>query len=294
MGNTESTIKEYENRPLFLSKYNWILSYPLRQYDYINLDKFGKNSNIDKKYVDLRINCPPVLDNENIPVHPISTVCSMLNYQLNRNKLNTFPPSRLFIYHNCNFFNNVTSLFTYEIIFKSIEKYGFCSEIDFRFNENNLEQKPDLKHYDIAEAYKFVEIYKVNNNLEVLKKMLINDMPIMAGIVLYTDLGKIVDKLWIPEKEDIKVGGITCLIVGFSDDRKCFFAKFAFGKNFGNSGYIMIPYEYIEDTHLTPELYYLDLKKNRIEGFLNQRRETISLEKKMKTTSSYNNTNSFF
>ena len=32
----------------------------------------------------------------------------------------------------------------------------------------------------------------------------------------------------------------------------------AFGKNFGISGYIMVPYTYVNDKELVPEIYYLD------------------------------------
>ena len=47
-------------------------------------------------------------------------------------------------------------------------------------------------------------------------------------------------------------------------------------------------YDYLSDTELVPELYYIDLKKNRINGFLNQRRETISLENRIKEGVSVN------
>ena len=56
----------------------------------------------------------------------------------------------------------------------------------------------------------------------------------------------------------------------------------AYGKTFGVSGYITIPYKYILDIELVPEIYYIDLKKNRIEGSINQNREVLSLENKIK------------
>ena len=45
---------------------------------------------------------------------------------------------------------------------------------------------------------------------------------------------------------------------------------------------ITIPYKYILDIELVPEIYYIDLKKNRIEGSINQNREVLSLENKIK------------
>lgn len=302
MGNSSSKPDSREIIPVFKNKYNWILSYPLREYDYINLNKLlvhttDRNSidAVEKNFVDLRINCPPVLNIQDIPVHPIASVCSLLNYQLNRNKLNTFPPSRLFIYHNCFFFEDVRSLFSFEVIFKALQRYGFCSEIDYRFGPEHLELKPSAKLYDVAEAYKFMDIFRVPNDLSTIKKMLQYDMPVLVGLVLYMDLNRIVDKLWMPEADDHKIGGTTGLVVGYSDDRQCFFVKFAYGKEFGSSGYILVPYDYIADASLTPELFYLDLKKNRIEGFLNQRRETRKMETSMNSnTKNYNSLQSLF
>jgi len=286
MGTTSSQPVHTKSLDYFSKKYNWVLSYPMTKYTEINNENFSKIlNNIDtseKKYIDLRVNCPPILNIHDIPVHPIASVCSMLNYQLNKNGLPTFPPSRLFIYHNCNYFPNVNSIISFESVFKSIEKYGFCSEIDFLYNKDNLVVLPSQKNYQVAEAFKFLSIYRIVNDIELIKIMLKHEMPLLIGIVLYTDLLNVIDKLWVPDLSiDKKIGGTTALIVGYSDDRECFFLKFGYGKEFGSSGYIMMPYNYLINKNLVPEIYYIDLKKNRINGFINQRRKTISLENRI-------------
>lgn len=287
MGTTNSQPIQSNSLTYFSKKYNWVLSYPITKYTLINnnnLSKLINNINNDeKKYIDLRVNCPPILNVYDIPVHPIASICSILNYQLNKNGLPTFPPSRLFIYHNCRYFPDVHSIISFESIFNAIEKYGFCSEVDFAYNKDNLVNLPSQKNYQVAEAFKFISVYRITNDIELIKLMLKHEMPILIGIVLYTDLSNVIDKLWLPDLNiDKKIGGTTAIIVGYSDDRKCFFLKFAYGREFGSSGYIMLPYEYISNSNLIPEIYYIDLKKNRINGFINQRRETISLENKMK------------
>ena len=99
--------------------------------------------------------------------------------------------------------------------------------------------------------------------------------------------------MWIPDLSiDNRIGGITGLIVGYSDDRECFIVKMAFGKSFGISGYVMVPYNYVIDKELVPEIYYLDLKKNRIEGFINQKRDVISLNDH-KNLKKYNDDSSY-
>ena len=119
-GTSSSQIDTNGNNFLFHKKYNWIPAYPMKEYDYINKDNYSKyitgHVDLEKKYVDLRPDCPPILDINDIPVHPIASVCSIINYQLNKNKLPLFPPSRLFIYHNCCFFEGLNSIFSFEVI----------------------------------------------------------------------------------------------------------------------------------------------------------------------------------
>ena len=277
MGNTGSTLKESNSN--FNNKFNWILSYPMLEYPFYNIDNISKDNL--KNYIDLRLECPPVINIGVIPIHPIASVVSILNYQLVKNKLTIFPPSKLFIYNNCKYFENISGILSFEVIFKAIEKYGFCSEIDYMYHTENISNLPSPHHYTSAEPYKFIEIFRVKNDLNTLKIILNEKQPILIGFVLYLDLFKIVDKIWLPDFDnDKRIGGCTAVIVGYNNDSECFFLKLAYGTEFGNSGYITIPYEYITNCDLTPELYYIDFKKNRVEGYLNQTKEMISIQKK--------------
>jgi hypothetical protein len=283
MGNSESGPLNSENKEYFNEKYNWIPSFPLKEYEIITdqtINNYIKTPyNKEKSYIDLRNNCPPVINVDQLPLHPIATITSLLNYHLAINKLDVFPPSRLFIYKNCAFYKSIQSLLSYEIIFKSIEKYGFCSENDFPSFKNNIDVEPSLECYKKAEPYKFIEIYRVENSIDILKHLLQNDYVLAIGFVLYYNINNVIDKLWVPDfSMDKRVGGLTGLLVGYIDNIECFILQLSYGKNFGKSGYIMIPYNYIIDKELVPEIYYIDFKKTRIEGFLNQQRELISLE----------------
>ena len=169
------------------------------------------------------------------------------------------------------------------MIFKSIETYGFCSEVTHPFLIDNLNIEPSIKNYNAAEPFKSITILRVKNDIQTIKSILNDKIPLLIGFVLYTDLFKIVNKIWMPDfNNDKRVGGCTSLLVGYSDETEVFYLKMAFGENFGDSGYITIPYNYIINEDLTPEIYYIDLQKNRIEGFLNQRNEVVSLQKKKK------------
>ena len=243
MGGSESKTSFCGNSNfIFNKKYNLIPSFPLKEYNKVNINNVSKylNYNYDKEkqYIDLRSICPPVLDIKDIPLHPIASVCSILNYQLNKNKLPLFPPSILFIYHNCLFYPDINSLLSFEIIFKSIEKFGFCSEIDYEYTIENLNNRPSNNIYKMAESFKFMEVFRIDNNLDLLKQYLQDEKPLLISLVLYYDLNNIIDKMWVPDLNcDTKIGSISGIIVGYSDNRESFIVKMAYGKTFGVSGY---------------------------------------------------------
>ena len=283
MGNSESN--DYQKKDFFNPMYNWILSFPTKEYECIDNDNCKKLINTDydtnKLYIDLRNKCPPILDIGKIPIHTVSTIASILNYQLTRNKLNVFPPSLLFIYKNCCLYEDVNSLITYDCVFKSIEKCGFCSEMDLPINISNVKDVTiPSNYYKNAESYKFVTIFRVKNSIQLIKHFLQNDMVLAIGFVIYTDLNKISNSLWIPDfNKDTRLGGMTGMIVGYLESKEEFIVQLGLGKYFGTSGYITIPYQYISDRDLVPEIYYIDLDKAKIEGSLTQQREIISLNK---------------
>jgi len=283
MGNTSSSPVEEKDITHFNTKYNWVPSFPMREYTTIseqNITKCVVNPYVDtKKYVDLRNNFPPVLDIGNIPVHTIASVCSVIHYQLIKNKLPIFPPSRLFIYKNLGYYPDVHSIIPYESVFKSIEKYGICSEVDFPYIIENLNITPSSKNYKIAEAFKFIDVYKITNKLEIIKTFLQDGKPLLIGMVLYYDLNNITDRLWLPDLTiDKRIGGISGIIIGYVDDRQQFIVKLELGDYMGLSGYVSVPYEYIVNTDLVPEIYYIDLCKMRVEGYMSQYKELISLQ----------------
>ena len=119
----------------------------------------------------------------------INTLCFVLHYQLIRNKLEVFPPSRLFIYHNMKKHKDVHKTFSFDTIFKSIQTYGFCSELSYsysieNYNENNV--KENL--FSEAEQYKYINIYRIPNQIDMIKTMLNNHMIPIIGFVVYNNL----------------------------------------------------------------------------------------------------------
>ena len=101
--------------------------------------------------------------------------------------------------------------------------------------------------------------------------MLYNKYPILVGFSLYYKLTKVGNSMWTPnENIESNIGGVGGVLVGYIEDREVFIMAQTYGNNFGQNGYILIPYNYITNKQYTFEMYVLDLDKKRIEGYLSQ------------------------
>jgi len=266
----------------FYDKYNWVPSLPGFEFDTLNLNTLKRKFDCSEEltgYIDLRTSFPQIQSIDNLPFNPIISVVYVLHYQLLKNKLPIFPPSTMYIYRNANYYKEIVSLFSFEIIFNSIMNYGFCSENEFPTNKTNLTQKIDNKLMEKACAFKFLDVYKVEQNLEVIQRLLSNDYPVLVGISVYYDLTNVDSYMWLPdEKLDKKLGGTTFVLVGYIKERNMFIAATTYGKYYGTNGFVLIPFDYILNPKYTGELYTLDFKKERVEGYINQRKEMVNLQ----------------
>jgi len=266
----------------YYDKYNWVPSLPGFEFDNLTMDKLKRKFDCETEltgYIDLRTSFPQIQNLNNLPFNPIISLVYLLHYQLLKNNLPIFPPSAMYIYRNINYYKEINSLFSFEIIFNSILNNGFCSENEFPTTSGNLTTKIDNKIMEKSCAFKFIDIYKVEQKLDIIKRLLSNDYPILVGISVYYDLSTVDSYMWLPdEKLDKKLGGTTFVLVGYIEERNMFIAATTFGKYYGTNGFILIPYDYILNPKYTGEMYTLDFRKERVEGYINQRKEMVNLQ----------------
>ncbi len=276
-------IQSLSTQLYFNEKYNLIPSFPGYEFKNLDLVTLKRKFNIVEtlpNYIDLRNNFPQIQNMNNYPFNPIISVVYLLHYQLLRsNSLPIFPPSTMFIYKNIKFYRNVKSLISLESIFMSIKENGICSENQFATNNENLSLEIPSKLYEQTNAFKFIEVYKIEQNLETIKILLNNKYPIIIGFTVYYEFNTIDNYMWMPDEQiDKKLGGLSGVLVGYIEERKMFIMASTFGQTFGQNGYILIPYDYVLNKNLTFELYTLDYIKERVEGYINQRKEIVNLE----------------
>jgi hypothetical protein len=255
---------EYNLVPSFVEK-----SIPIL--DETNLSRYlGMERRLElPKYMDLRPDLPPVLKC-GLGTHSLGVVVSLLHYQLLHQNLPVFPPSRSFIYNNMDFYGEKTpKIYSLMSVFNSILGYGFCSENDC----SNLDTPINVNMMEKAEGFRFIQIYRVENRLEIIKQLIAEREPVLVNLSIYYDIGNMTGKLLMPEEKEKPIGGLGFLLVGYLDERQCFIGMTAMGTSYGSSGYVLIPYDYVKEREYCPELFTLRFHRNRVEGYIQQRRQ---------------------
>ena len=292
MGNSDSSFDTRSNIELddgdvyqssknnyYTKRYNLVPSYKNTTYETVS-NAFLRGASPDvPDYIDLRKSFPNIINIGQFPFNPIACISYLLEYSLLKNDLTVFPPSLMFIYKHCKFFTSSPELLTFETIFKAIRHKGFCIENEFRTNKQNLNADTiSNETYEKALPYKFIKVYSVDQNIETIKAVLSNKYPILVGFSVFYKFTKINNKLWIPNHNiESNIGGLAGVLVGYIHERRVFIMAQTYGNNFGQNGYIMVPYEYILNPNYTFEMYVLDVDKKRVDGYLNQTKPLIQV-----------------
>lgn len=291
MGSSESIPIQQHNEAIksvasihhyFVEKYNLLPSYPGFEYKWLDFTTLKRKFNVEEtppKYIDLRSHFPQIQNIGAFPFNPIQSIIYLLHYQLLRNNLPVFPPSAMYIFRNIGFFRSMRSLFTFESVFDSIKENGICSENEFPTHKDTLHVELPSKVIERACAFKFIDVYRIEQSLETIKVLLSNKYPVVVGFSVYYDFSTVESYMWMPDPAiDKKLGGLSGVLVGYIDDRRMFIMATTFGTGFGSNGYVLVPYDYILDKQLTFEIYTLDFIRERVEGYINQRKEIVQLE----------------
>jgi len=184
-------------------------------------------------------------------------------YEQVRQGLQSFTPSRLFIYWNeRNAEGNVdedAGAYIRDGI-KVMVQYGVCDEALWPYIESKFTEKPSEKAYAEAEKSQVLEYARVNQTLEDMKACLAAGYPIVFGFVVYSSFQccwtALTGKMTMPGCcGDVAMGGHAVQACGYDDDRKVFIVRNSWGKTWGDKGHFYMPYDYILNPDLAQDFW---------------------------------------
>lgn len=126
---------------------------------------------------------------------------------------------------------------------------------------NDDEPDDELTIRECLEQQSKIKFRRVKQDLNILKTLIFKGHPIIFGMNFYEP-----NSNWDPASKpytktsDNLIGGLTGVIVAYSDSRNCFLVRNCWGKQWGMEGHFMVPYEYVLDSEQCGDFWIVDVK----------------------------------
>ncbi len=216
--------------------------------------------------VDLRANCPPVLNQGGIGTCTAHAIGAAFSFEQRLQNKRAITPSRLFIYYNERVLTGQTGLncvVRLRDAIKALAKVGVCPEHMWRYSEHErkLKQKPPKRAFHAAKGRKVLAYHRIpigSHDREVflkhLKHCLADGYPFVFGFIMYKSFEKNPKGTWrsgvmpIPKPGSEKsVGGHAVMAVGYDDRTQTMLVRNSWGPDWGLDGHFRMPYKVITD-----------------------------------------------
>ncbi|HLN28193.1 MAG TPA: C1 family peptidase [Gemmataceae bacterium] len=206
--------------------------------------------------VDLRDKCPPVYDQGQLGSCTANAIAGALEFEMMKQGLNAFIPSRLFIYYNERAMEGTIPTDAGAMIrdgIKSVANQGDCPEGNvgdpppaWPYDIGKFAVQPAQACFDKAKDLKAVSYHSVTQNLADMKGCLAEGYPFVFGFTVYesfesADVAK-TGNVPMPKAAEQVLGGHAVLAVGYDDDERVFICRNSWGDAWGDAGYFYMPY----------------------------------------------------
>jgi C1A family cysteine protease len=211
---------------------------------------------------DLRKGCPAVYDQGQLGSCTANAIAAAIEFDLLKQKLADFMPSRLFIYYNERVIEHTVASEAGAQIrdgIKSVAKQGVCPETEWPYDIAKFAVKPPLPAYADAAKSKAVSYQAIARDLAQMKGCLADGYPFVLGFTVYTAFESPqvarTGTLNLPGAGESVLGGHAVLAVGYDDTAQRFIIRNSWGKKWGIKGHFTMPYAYLLTANLSSDFW---------------------------------------
>jgi C1A family cysteine protease len=229
--------------------------------------------------VDLRPQDSPVYDQGQIGSCTANAIAAAFEFDLRKQQLGDFVPSRLFIYYNERSMEGDVGTDSGAQIrdgVKSVAKLGVCSEADWPYDatpatteggpfptDSRAVLEPSASCFADALNNQVTSYQRVTRSLSEFKGCLASGYPFVLGFSVYDSFeGMQVAAdgvLNLPEAGEGALGGHAVLAVGYDDPTQRFIIRNSWGTAWGQQGYFTMPYAYLLEAGLSSDFWTIRL-----------------------------------
>lgn len=216
--------------------------------------------------VDLRKSgyMPPIVDQGQLGSCTANAIAGAFEFDLAKQALADFKPSRLFIYYNERVLEGTIQSDAGAMIrdgFKTIARQGVCSESVWSYAIQRFADKPSPASYNAAVANKAVKYRAVKQLAYSLKYVVAQGFPVVVGFSVYESFES--DQVAnngivpLPSAGESQLGGHAVCVVGYEKLGKVpyFICRNSWGKGWADAGYFYLPEKYLADPNLAADFW---------------------------------------
>lgn len=217
--------------------------------------------------VDLRPQCPKeVYDQGQLGSCTANAIAGALEFDQMKQGLQSFTPSRLFIYYNERVIEHTINTDSGAQIrdgIKSVGSIGAPPETDWPYIISKFAQQPLPRAERDARFGKALQYQRVPQVLNQMKGCLASGYPFVYGFTVYesfeSDQVAQTGVAPMPAAGEKVLGGHAVVAVGYDDASQRFISRNSWGPGWGMAGYFTIPYAYLTDSNLSDDFWTIRL-----------------------------------
>jgi len=212
--------------------------------------------------VDLRDLCPKVYDQGRLGSCTANAVAAAVEFDLRKQELTEFTPSRLFIYYNERVIERTVMCDSGAMLrdgIKSVSKQGVCAEESWPYLVERFTARPPKQCYTEARENRALSYQRIPQVLNQLKGCLAHGYPFVFGFQVYEsfespDVAR-TGEVPLPGTGEQTLGGHAVLAVGYDDATARFLVRNSWGAEWGQAGYFTMPYPYLTERNLASDFW---------------------------------------
>ncbi|WP_286233411.1 C1 family peptidase [Thalassotalea sediminis] len=118
-----------------------------------------------------------------------------------------------------------------------------------------MNEKPSPKAIEQAKTFRQVKYCRlsIEHGIDEIKHALSNQTPVIFGFMEPRSFFEIPSSgiMPMPSEDELRIGGHAVCAVGFDDEKQALLIRNSYGSEFGLSGYLYMPYEFILGTYIS-------------------------------------------